>query len=1051
MRPVKLTISAFGPYSQVEVIDFRELQERNLFLVTGPTGSGKTTIFDAISYALYGKASGDQRTEDTLRSHFSDESTLTEIKLTFELKGTTYHVHRIPKQMRPKAKSEGLTEQKSDATLTIEGDDPGRVITGVSKVNKKLEEVLGINEEQFKQIMMIPQGEFRKLLTSDSQEREKVLQQLFDTYIYRRIQSDLNEQAKNLGSEIKSKKVERDTLVTKIKSGDHRLLQEMLDADDKFIDGIVEKTNELLKQDTQLLKKIDQELVDLDKDIQAIHKNQVKVEEDNKNLEMQEVLSAELKSQELLIPRKRLEAEQIALGEKAARLLGIEENILTREKVIESKKQEQIRQETKMKRLASEIADVKKTLDAVRSPEAEEALHQKRIYLSNYKSYVEKVIKIESIMKEIQSIETAHESVKRVIEDNFKNLEELNKNHAKHQNELESLKDLSIQQVKAINQYDLEINKRRQVEKVKEQIDKLRFLEITKKEKLVKLEQSQKVFEQKTTDHKEGQYIFLINQAAFLAAELKKGEACPVCGSIEHPLLAKMPEAVVTEEALERLEALMNEAKINYNKAKDAYAREEERYISGVKTSEEHITELYKEHAKELLTIGHSEQKSLIEKSLSTITEKLTLLEEEIKQFVIKEKHFKALEKMILKLNEDKARIETKQKELESTRLEQMTLLTKHKTTLGHIYDEVPKEMRQLKVLEERITLTDIEIKRCEAHIKETSAIYDKVNKEHIETSTQMNDLEKAIRDEKKTLKELNETLSLQMAKAGFINKEAFTKAKLDDKSLQELKEVQTAFHQKLEQLKVRLKELNDKTKNVKWLDLQQFEIKLEEKKNIRKEITEKEGTIQSRILDNESTLKTVVMINNQIKDKEAKYNVLGKLARIAQGNNPAMMTFERYVLAAFLEDILKAANIRLRQMTQGRYVLSRTDELQRKNKQSGLELEVFDNFTGRSRHVKTLSGGEGFKASLSMALGLSDVVQSYAGGVRLDTMFIDEGFGTLDQESLDSAINCLIDLQKSGRLVGIISHVQELKERIDTRLEIMGTNKGSESRFVLG
>ena len=186
------------------------------------------------------------------------------------------------------------------------------------------------------------------------------------------------------------------------------------------------------------------------------------------------------------------------------------------------------------------------------------------------------------------------------------------------------------------------------------------------------------------------------------------------------------------------------------------------------------------------------------------------------------------------------------------------------------------------------------------------------------------------------------------------------------------------------------------------------------------------------------------------VKIKSKRYELLGNLARVAQGQNPARVTFERYVLAAFLEDILEAANIRLNQMSQNRYQLYRTDEKERKNKQSGLELEVFDQYTGKARHVKTLSGGESFKASLSMALGLSDVVQSYAGGVRLDTMFIDEGFGTLDQESLESAINCLIDLQKTGRLIGIISHVQELKERIDVRLEVSSGYTGSATRFVV-
>ena len=311
MRPVRLTMSAFGPYSGLEVIDFEELQERNLFLITGPTGSGKTTIFDAISYALYGKASGDLRTEETLRSHFSEPETLTEVHLTFELKGITYHIHRVPKQMRPKVKTEGFTEQKPEATLTIEDGNPRTVIRGVSRVSSKIEELLGINIEQFKQIMMIPQGEFRKLLTSNSEEREKVLQQLFDTYIYRRIQSELNEQAKTLGSDIKGKKVQRDTLITKIKCGDDEVLESLINAEDKFTEVIIQQTKWLIEADQEALDKLVDVLKTIEKDIEKTHKKKGKALENNKNLEDKLQIAEELKVQEARSEEMEQQQQQI--------------------------------------------------------------------------------------------------------------------------------------------------------------------------------------------------------------------------------------------------------------------------------------------------------------------------------------------------------------------------------------------------------------------------------------------------------------------------------------------------------------------------------------------------------------------------------------------------------------------------------------------------------------------------------------------------------------------------------------------------------------------
>lgn len=285
---------------------------------------------------------------------------------------------------------------------------------------------------------------------------------------------------------------------------------------------------------------------------------------------------------------------------------------------------------------------------------------------------------------------------------------------------------------------------------------------------------------------------------------------------------------------------------------------------------------------------------------------------------------------------------------------------------------------------------------------------------------------------------------------SGFLSFDNYENAKMKSQEIKAGKKMIDDYSKELHSLKQQYDRLILDTKETKAKDIGEFDDlinKLTEEIDI---IIQERSKVENRVLSNSKIIEEVKSINCEIGDSEKSYSIMGNLARIAQGRNNGMITFERYVLAAFLDDILSAANIRLRKMSQGRYILSRTEELARRNKQSGLELEVFDNYTGKSRHVKTLSGGEGFKASLSMALGLSDVVQSYSGGVQLDTMFIDEGFGTLDQESLDNAVSCLIDLQESGRLVGIISHVQELKERIDTRLEVRSTNTGSTTEFVV-
>jgi exonuclease SbcC len=328
---------------------------------------------------------------------------------------------------------------------------------------------------------------------------------------------------------------------------------------------------------------------------------------------------------------------------------------------------------------------------------------------------------------------------------------------------------------------------------------------------------------------------------------------------------------------------------------------------------------------------------------------------------------------------------------------------------------------------------------------------YDKLKVEQLTTETEKRQYNKDIIFLTQRLKEEEDAFLLKLRQKGFENTDAYTKAKMTDEDIEYNTATIENHTKQLHSLTKSYETLRHQTKDQHIVDMASFESTIETLRQKTKAYGDQKGVIVSRIKNNSLMLEHVKVRNLKIRNEEEEHQVLGHLSNMAKGNNTYRITFERYVLAAFLEDIIVAANLRLTQMTDGRYLLSRTQELQRRNAKGGLELEVYDNYTGMNRHVKTLSGGEGFMASLSMALGLADVVQSYAGGVQLDTMFIDEGFGTLDQESLDSAINCLVDLQKTGRLVGIISHVQELKERIDTRLEVLGTNIGSHTRFVVG
>ena len=274
--------------------------------------------------------------------------------------------------------------------------------------------------------------------------------------------------------------------------------------------------------------------------------------------------------------------------------------------------------------------------------------------------------------------------------------------------------------------------------------------------------------------------------------------------------------------------------------------------------------------------------------------------------------------------------------------------------------------------------------------------------------------------------------------------------SKLRDEDIKSKEIFIREFYNKLSSKNDEFNRIKEETKDIIKVDLDDFNTIIQEKEGKIKDLEQKGKIIFSRIKNNKDTLKSIEDITDKIKGDEEKYKVIGELAELANGNNSERVSFERYVLAAYFDDIIRAANFRLIKMTNSRYTLKRKESREKGAKQSGLELEVIDAYTGKERHVKTLSGGEGFKASLSLALGLADVIQSYAGGVQIDTMFVDEGFGTLDPESLDNAINTLMELQDLGRLVGIISHVPELKERVDARLEITPGKDGSHAKFII-
>jgi exonuclease SbcC len=1047
MRPIKLTMTAFGPYKNTEVVDFNELDNRNLFLITGPTGSGKTTIFDAISFAIYGEASGGMRTVESLRSQFSDDKVLTEIELEFELKGIKYHMHRIPKQMRLKSAGVGFTEQKPEAVLTIFDGEPRTVIVGVRNVNVKMESVIGINSEQFKQIMMIPQGEFQKLLTSNSEERQKVLQQLFDTSIYNNIQMKLEMQAKSILGDIKKRKEIRDHEISKIEYLDQEELLELIQAEDKLVSRILELTKQQVETDKQKSKELEIDIAKLGKKIEQSIEQKQKAKENNEKLELREEIKGQLTEKELLSPEMNLLDKRVKRGERAQMIVAIEDNYNARKSESENKKNELERVKNEKIQAAIEAKETESIYSSEHSPEKQ----QERI------GYVEELSKLHSYIKKVENIDTVSESIKdkkdlitRIKKNQVANVEFI-MTSKKSLDELRKKSTLAIQAKVKASEMSIALDRVKDIEKrLNNLVNHIQTIkaesELVENHKQL-LEKFKEVMKSNTEKYKRNNLDFLLNQAAVLAKDLGEGEACPVCGSIHHPKRAHFSANMISKEELDRLEQMVKSSESDFNKKNNEVGVLEEKINT--------LKKIYTDSMNELETIIGILTKPVQIRDFQILVNENTLTLSQLKSEKTEldklASTYESIQENIKNISEEIVEAEENKNELAECLLKTSTDQSKMQSELENIYADVPEEVRTSIKLVDAIKV--IEKMQSDSHLRFDKAqrAYEKAKERFVSVVASENQLIKEQKSSNERLEFSKNSLDSKIIESEFKDFEAYQSAKLTKEIISNYK-VKIEEHSKtVHALKRQLEQLILQTKEIQIVDIAIYDEQIQILRQNSTDLSNNKGLAINRVNNNSKIVREVEMINLEIGDQEKVYEVIGNLSSIAKGNNKSRVTFERYVLAAFLEDIIAAANIRLSQMTGGRYTLSRTEELQRKNSKGGLELEVLDGFTGKSRHVKTLSGGEGFKASLSMALGLADVVQSYAGGVQLDTMFIDEGFGTLDQESLDSAISCLIELQKTGRLVGIISHVQELKERIDTRLEVSSSSAGSETRFIVG
>lgn len=948
MRPLKLIMSAFGPYAGSTEVDFTSLGERGLYLITGDTGAGKTTIFDAITFALYGEASGEIREASMLRSNYADEKTPTFVELSFVLGGKEYRVRRNPEYNRPKARGEGFTLQKSDAELTL---PDGKIITRQKDVNQQIVEILGIDRSQFTRIAMIAQGDFRKLLFASTEERKKIFQKLFHTHLYQSVQEELKRISAQMRKEFEKASASLDQYAEGILCGEENPLQDQVQkAREHQIP--VAKIAELLKQ-----------LIDSDRMSES-------------GLERQEKgLSEKISSSDKTLT---VAAEQKKQKASLASAKAHQQHEIDRASACQEALKKAKLQQPKIEELTQKAADLKAQI-----------LEYERL---------------DELISEVTEVSRKTSDNQRDLKYKSEKLESLQITLQAQKQELGSLQDTGEQEAKLTAQRDKMQQRVEDLDGLQMELAHLHQID----KKLSKAQQEycaiQETAEKSQASYDHMRKAYLDEQAGILAQDLIDGQACPVCGATHHPHPANISTEAPTTEQLEQAEELADQSA---KKAGDA-----SRKAGELRGRLEGQKQLVMKTASELLGNGCYD-------SMDTGLAVGNDFEEIAGSGTDAASDFSNIQEMLeARQQKTKAALEALQKELKET----------------------AKRRKRRDELGLQIPETETKIGQTEAALQELKA-----------AGASLTAQQEAAEKQRDVLQEKLAYPDKSEAEAAIRNLVKEQKALADD-----IAGAEEACHESEKTLAALEATIAEAQRQLAEHDDVDFESEEKRRKSLADEmqvISSRRQEIHARVAANQTTLEKIQERQAQLEEVETRWRWVKALADTAGGTlaGKEKIMLETYVQMAYFDRIIARANVRFLVMSGGQYELKRRQEAENNRSQSGLELDVVDHYNGSQRSVKTLSGGESFKASLSLALGLSDEIQASAGGIRLDTMFVDEGFGSLDEESLQQAMESLAGLADGNRLVGIISHVPELKQRIEKQILVRKDRSGGSFVEVRG
>lgn len=920
MRPIKLTVSAFGPYAGKMEFDFDKLGTGGLYLITGDTGAGKTTIFDAITYALYGDPSGNNREVSMFRSKYADIKTPTFVRLVFNYKGKEYTIERNPEYERAAQRGTGLTKQTAGVELIL---PDGKPLTKTKEVENAINNIIGINRDQFCQIAMIAQGDFLKLLIAPTKDRIEIFRHIFKTKLYSDLQSRLKSEAAALDNSCSKIKQSISQYISGISCDNSSLLfTEVTKAKNSELptDECIELIEKLISEDTAAEEKTADSISEIEKQLDVL---KINIE----------------RGENYLKAKSAFEQNEIKISR------------LTEDKLSLTKALEEAQKKTSVQ---EELTKASATIES-QLPEYDE-LSQKESTFKNNALNIDKNNAL--LVKTSKEIDDLKNEIERLTE------------------ESKALQRSGEQKLLFENQKSVNKESLSKLNTLLKSMEDLKKIAAEYKEAALIYEQKKAVANELDLSFKAKNNLYLDAQAGLLAETLVDNMPCPVCGSLSHPQKAVKPTDVPKKDELDALQSKLSKANAEANEASLKAGN-----LIGIKKEK---TDTTVSSIKELLgDIDMNNATDITRSKIAELESNIKVLDQNIRA---EEKNIARKEAIEVRLPQSRARVEELQNSITAISNTISTLTSENNSLNERIID-----LKSKLAFDSKLEATK-EIQKNKEKILKI--------KEDIERST-------------KRLNECSENLASANA----------TKT-----------------------------ELKKQMENKQEVDLEAEKQKMAELTSNKTQLSKNKEKIHSRIVNNQSNHDNIKLKSSELIDIEKKYTWVKVLSDTANGTiaGKDKIMLETYIQMHYFDRIISRANSRLMIMTDGQYDLIRREDSISKVGQTGLDLDVIDHYNGTTRSVKSLSGGESFKASLALALGLSDEIQSSAGGIQLDTMFIDEGFGSLDEDSLSQAMNALASLASNNKLIGIISHVGELKQKIDKQIVVKKDKTGGSRAEII-